>query len=166
MHFERNQLFRISLGISPLIQAHPNGCQPRTGSGPPFCFRRTSPWLGLDQCASDRDPVTPGAFTPRAIPITGLCAFRFRYGYLLEAVNLATETHSLPHFSKRMLRHCKPALVQTAHAVFLQAGTFRAAADYLHYGFKLFSPCLRSTFQLYVTILLDYRTPDMFRVTG
>jgi hypothetical protein len=82
MHFERNQLFRVSLGFSPLIQAHPRECQLTTGSGLPFCFRRTSPWPGLDRRASGRIPVTSRSFERRTT--LSLRACRFRYGFLLK----------------------------------------------------------------------------------
>ena len=38
--------------------------------------------------------------------------------------------------------------------------------DYLQLGFRLFSPLFRDAFQLSVTILLCYRTLDVFRVTS
>lgn len=42
--------------------------------------------------------------------------------------------------------------------------TFRALADLLHLGFRIFSPGSRRAFQLSVTVLIRYRTSLVFRV--
>ena len=129
MHFGRNQLFRVSLGFSPLNLAHPRDWQLTTGIGPPSCFRRTSPWPGLDRRASGRIPVTPGAFTPRTTLFSSYVPVAFASATLLKQLNLATEIHSPPRFSKRKLGHCKLDLVLLPHESFLRSSTFHALAD-------------------------------------
>jgi hypothetical protein len=111
----------------------------------------------------------PGNFrhfhtTPHAAKQLRAC--RFRYGYAAEQLNLTTEINSLPRSSKRMVQHCKPPVVLRACARFLPGSTFRAVPDYRQLGFRFFSPRFRGAFQPSVIILLRYRTPDVFRVTG
>ena len=87
MHFERNRLFPVSLGFSPLIPAHPRDWHFTTGIGPPSGFRRTSPWPGLDRLASDCILVTVGAFTPH---VTLLRATRFSLSLRFPGLNQLT----------------------------------------------------------------------------
>ena len=63
--------------------------------------------------------MTPGTFnTPRHTQ-KGLRACRFRFGYLHETVNLATQINSLAHSSKRTIQRCTAMLVLTPRDVFL-----------------------------------------------
>lgn len=63
-----------------------------------------------------------------------------------------------------MTQLCNLSLVLAFYKVFLQDRTFRAMSNYLRLGFRFFSPRFRDTFQLSLTILVCYRTLEIFRV--
>ena len=86
-----------SIGFSPLIPGHSSGLNQQR-YGPPPRFRATSPCPGLDHLASDLEVMTKRTFTRRTRRY-----YRFRFGCVLEALNLAITTNSLPRFSKRTM---------------------------------------------------------------
>jgi len=73
-------------------------------------------------------------------------------------------TNSLLRFSERTLQFCKFSLLLAAHAAFIQENTFQTVTDDLQLGFRLFLPRLRDAFQLSLTILIRYRSLEVFRV--
>ena len=135
-------------------------------SGPPSLFRRTSPYRGLDQRASGLARVTSRPFRRRPLLLSQVWACCFRYGFLVMPVNLATRTNSLPRFSKRIARPCNLPFLLAPHDAFIQDRIFRAVPDYHQLGFRFFSPRFRDAFQLSLTILVSYRSLDVFRVTS
>jgi len=146
MHFEENQLFRVSLGFSPLIQDHGREWQLTTPIRPPPCFRKASPCLGLDRRASGPVPVISGAFTPCSSLLSQLRAFAFVPGTWLKPLTLTTEANSLPRFSKRTLRHCNPTIVLSSYENFLLVGTFHASADFIRLVSGSFHPAFAVLF--------------------
>lgn len=117
--------------------------------GPPPCFGRASPCPGLDRLASGLPPWTPDEHIPRLAPC-GVARCRFRYGSPRKVVNLAHEWNSLARFSKRKNG---PWSYDLSGPVCLWLS-----------GFRHFSPLVRGTFQLSLTLLLRYRSRDVFRV--
>ncbi len=99
-----------------------------------------------------------GDHTPPLAPY-GAAGCRFPYGSppRMRAVNLATDPHSPARVSKRTAgRRSTP----------LGASSLSRPACQSPPGFRLFSPPATDTFQRSVTLLVRYRTRDVFRVGG
>ena len=117
--FERNQLFPGSISLSPLDVGHASDLHINTASGPPRSFRHASTCPRLDRPASGSIRVTSRTCIRRASPKMRAC--RFRSGFSVEQISLATHMHSLARSSKRMMQRWHSALVPTPRGVFLRA---------------------------------------------
>jgi hypothetical protein len=80
---------------------------------------------------------------------------RFPFGYASLMLNLAIDRNSLARFSKRTIKRCS-----TPYG----ASSLSRLIRLLLFGFRLFSPSAKCTFQLSLTLLLRYRSRDVFRV--
>jgi hypothetical protein len=122
MHFGRNQLSRVSLGFSPLIPNHTSDWQFNNASALHRTFARLQPVQDkIDALQVENQRLRA---LSDAAPHSTLRACRFRFGFLSWRVNLAADTHSLPRFSKRTLRHCNRLLVLIPLEIFLRAAPF------------------------------------------
>lgn len=73
--------------------------------------------------------------------------------------------NSLPRVSRRTVRLRSSPLVLTPHRVFLRGdSTLSSRTQLSPPGFRLFSPPARGAFQLSLTVLVRYRSQDVFRV--
>jgi hypothetical protein len=127
-----------------------------TGSGPPFCFRKTSSYPGLAQLVSGFNPVTASAFTPCPTLQNSYGPIAFAPDTRLKPVNLATEINSLPHSSKRTTQPCNLFFVLTPYEMFLQNRTFQAVPDYIH--------LVSSSFHLAFAILFSFQSLYYFAI--
>lgn len=82
----------------------------------------------------------------------------FRSGSGVERLNLATGQNSLARFSKRTRGHCSTA--------FRPLRRFHASRHLWPHGFRFFSLPVKGALQLSLTLLLRYRSQDVFRVRG
>lgn len=83
----------------------------------------------------------------------------------LNPLNLATAANSLPRVSRRTVQPRSPPLVLPRRRGFLRGGSFLSGRTLLSPpGFRLFSPPSRGAFQLSLTVLVRYRSRDVFRV--
>jgi hypothetical protein len=98
--------------------------------------------------------MTTGEHTPPLAPC-GVAGSRFPYGCAIESLNLAIDHNSLARFSKRIIRHC---------STLCSALLLPCRISLLLPGFRLFSPSVKSSFQYSLTLLLHYRSRDVFRV--
>ena len=93
-------------------------------------------------------------------------ACRFRYGFLCERISLAANMHSLVRSSKRMLErrqhlsYCGLAAVSFKMKILARPNALSPA------NFRLFAPPYLGTFQLSFTLLLRYRSQDVFSLGG
>ena len=90
---------------------------------------------------------------------------RFPCGFGVPPLNLAARMNSLPRVSRRTVRPRSSPLVLTPREAFLQGDSLLKSRTQLSPpGFRLFSPPVRGTFQLSLTVLVRYRSRDVFRV--
>ncbi len=109
--------------------------------------------------------MTPGTFTPCPSHLTVVRTYRFRYGSGLQTLSLAKTANSPPRFSKRMAQPRSSPLVLPPHDGFLQGeSTLSGCAGLSPPSFRLFSPPFRGTFQHSLTVLIRYRSQNVFRV--
>ena len=111
--------------------------------------------------------MTPGAFAPRPSPGSrpGCGHVGFPTATGLNPLNLATAANSLPRVSRRTVQPRSPPLVLPRRRGFLRGGSFLSGRTLLSPpGFRLFSPPSRGAFQLSLTVLVRYRSRDVFRV--
>ena len=134
-----------------------------TPSGPPSPCWGTSPYPGLDRPASGLIRATPGAFTPR--PSLSVRTCRFPYGFGVPPLNLAARMNSLPRVSRRTVQPRSSPLVLAPREAFLRGDSLLKGHTQLSPpGFRLFSPPSRGAFQLSLTVLVRYRSRNVFRV--
>ena len=131
-----------------------------TGLSPGFALPRArSPgfWLSPPRLRALSDPVPRRASRPGCGPV----GFPPPTG--LKALKLAVEVNSPARGSKRNVGPWSPPLVQPCRHGFLRGGsTLSGPTRISPPGFRLFSPPFRGTFQLSVTVLVRYRSWDVF----
>ena len=132
--------------------------------GPPRGFRPASPCPRLDRPASGRSRVTTGEHTPPLGQRPAGCRFPFGYGVTL--LSLATRLHSLARSSKRTQQPRRLGSYSCLAALSFAELTFRATAHYPRPISGSFHPPSRGSFQLSLTVLLRYRTRDVFSLGG
>ena len=118
--------------------------------------RPRSPGFGSYGC--DSRPLRP---RPSA---KSLRTCRFPYASDLEGLRLATAIHSPARFSKRTARPWTLFLVLPSREGFLRNSCLWGRAILSLPGFRLFSPPAKGAFQLSLTVLVRYRSWDVFRV--
>ena len=90
---------------------------------------------------------------------------RFPCGFGADPLNLAARVNSLPRDPRRTVQPRSPPLVLPCHQGFLRGGSTLSGRTLLSPpGFRLFSPPARGAFQLSLTVLVRYRSRDVFRV--
>ena len=90
---------------------------------------------------------------------------RFPCGFGVPPLNLAARMNSLPRVSRRTVQPRSPSLVLPRRRGFLREGSPLSGRTHLSPpGFRLFSPPSRGAFQLSLTVLVRYRSRDVFRV--
>ena len=134
--------------------------------GPPPGFRPASPCPGLDRSVSSLAAATPGPFGPRPSPrdkAPRLRACRFPYAFGVSGLKLAATANSPARVSRRTARPRSPGLVLPRRRGFLRPGsTLSSRARLSPPGFRLFSHPFRGSFQLSLTVLVRYRSRDVF----
>jgi hypothetical protein len=136
MHFGENQLSRSLIGLSPLSTAHPLSFQPKWVRSSTTSYR-ASTWPWIDHSASGLDHATQRPIQTR-----------FRYGSP-HGLTSPHSTNSQAHSSKGTPSPHKEAPTDCRHTV---SGTISLPS--------------RGTFHLSLTVLVRYRSPGIFRLTG
>ena len=109
--------------------------------------------------------MTPGAFTPRPSAQSACGPVGFPTAPGISPLNLATAVNSLPRVSRRTVQPRSSSLVLSRRRDFLREDSFLSGRTHLSPpGFRLFSPPSRGAFQLSLTVLVRYRSRDVFRV--
>ena len=102
-----------------------------------------TPSLGKSACGPVGFPMAPGIYP----------------------LNLATAVNSLPRVSRRTVQPRSSTLVLSRRRDFLREESFLSGRTQLSPpGFRLFSPPSRGAFQLSLTVLVRYRSRNVFRV--
>lgn len=130
-----------------------------TPTGLHAAFGRASPCPGLDRLASGLAIVTARLIDGVPCPC-GLRTCRFRFGFAVEPLNLATTANSPLRYSKLTRRH------RLSLPRFLREGLFHAAADFGYQISGTFHPPFRGSFQLSTSLLFHYRSRLVFRLGG
>lgn len=117
--------------------------------------RPRSPGFGSYGCDS-------GPLRPR--PSASLRTCRFPYASDLEGLRLATTIHSPARFSKRTAQLWTLFLVIPFRKGFLRNSCLWSRAIPSLSGFRLFSHPTKGAFQLSLTVLVRYRSWNVFRV--
>lgn len=133
--------------------------------GPPPLVRVASPCPGLDRPASGLTAVTPGPFGPRPshIKCCGHVGFPTTPGR--KPLSLATAVNSLARVSTRTAGRRSPPLILPRRRGFFWGGSsLSRPAGLSPPGFRLFSLPVRGSFQLSLTVLVRYRSWDVFRI--
>ena len=132
--------------------------------GPPPGFRPASPYPGLDHSVSSIIPVIPDPFRSRPSRPFGRCGhvgFPTASGF--EALNLTTEMNSPARATRRIVGPWSPPDVLPRRRGFLLGGsTLSGPTRTWPPDFRHFSPPFRGTFQLSLTVLVRYRSWDVF----
>ena len=106
-----------------------------------------------------------GRFHTPSLALTGCGPVGFPTASGFYPLNLATAVNSLPRVSRRTVQPRSPSLVLPRRRGFLREGSLLSGRTHLSPpGFRLFSPPSRGAFQLSLTVLVRYRSRDVFRV--
>ena len=126
----------------------------------------TLPWArstGFGSRGHDSPPFQTAPLTPQG----GCGLVAFAKAPPLYRLSLAVATNSPPRSSKRTARHWSTPLLLPSREGFVRGGSFLSCRARLSPpGFRLFSLPLRGAFQLSLTVLVRYRSRDVFRVGG
>ena len=154
-----------SRGLSPLHRGHPSGF-PSTGCGPPRACEPASPYLGVDHRVSGPIRVTLGPFETRSPHPKGLRDSRFPCASGADPLKLATRIDSLASDSRLTARRRYPdSYYRLATGSFAGIALSRRAL-LSPAGFRYFSLPVRGAFQLSLTVLVRYRSRDVFSLGG
>jgi hypothetical protein len=142
MHFGENQLSRSLIGLSPLPTPHPPSLQPRWVRASTTSYSRFT----LDMGRSPRF----GSTTHHCTPYSDSLSLRLHHNGL-------TSRHTI---TRRLIlqkaRHHPPTQEQVPR---------RALTDYRHMVSGTLSLPSRGTFHHSLTVLIHYRSPDLFRLS-
>ena len=137
MHFGENQLSRSLIGLSPLPTTHPLSFQPKWVRASTTSYHRFTLAMG-------RSP----RFGSRTCHYITLVRIRFRYDYPTHGLTSRHAADSQAHSSKGTPSHTKGALTDCKHMV---SGTISLPS--------------RGTFHHSLTVLIRYRSYQVFRLT-
>jgi hypothetical protein len=156
---------RVRLAFDSKPQVRGPNCTSGPLFGPRPGFPPASPCPGLDRPVSSLTGVATGPFGPRPSPeLTPAAGARFPYASGLSALRLATPVNSPARVSRRSGRpwDCPRAAPFGALTGISLSGRPRL----LPAGFRRFSPPSRGTFHLSLTLLVRYRSWDVFSLGG